>query len=405
MNWWRTLNPFRVEAKSLSTPDACLLEIFGAGGATASGVAVTADTALKVPAVACAVRLISEAIATLPLTVQSVASDGTRAPVTDHPAALLLNGDWNAWTSTFDGLLSITIDALTNDAGGLAWVNKIDGVPVEIIRYRPGTWSVQYDPLSSEPTFRLGDAILDIADVIHLRGFGPIHRCPLSLAREAIGLALALESYGAKLFGNGAKPSGVLSLKGAVNPEAIGRIRDAWNLAHGAGRSGGTAIVGSEATYSQLTLSSVDAQFLEMRNFQILEIGRAFRVPPTMMGDLGRATWSNSEQMGKEFLSYCLQPWLDQWEAALHRALFAPDERAKYAVCFDTDDLTRADIGARAVAYNSLIASRIINPNEARKWEGLPAYADGDKFINPNITSTNENPANGSSTIRDQIPN
>src|SRR5262249_52282515 len=157
--------------------------------------------------------------------------------------------------------------------------------------------------------------------------------------------------------------------KSIANPDTIAKIRDAWNLAHGGDKSGGTAIVGSDASYTTLTLNSVDAQFLELRNHQIQEIVRAFRVPPHMLYDLGRATWSNSEQMGLEFLSYSIQPWLDALRAALRRALFTEDERRQgYCIEFDTDDLTRADIGARAQAYSSLIASRVLNPNEARAW-------------------------------------
>jgi HK97 family phage portal protein len=381
LNWFRKL--FRLDTKAtLSAPDLALIDIFTGG--TVDG--------LKVPAVACAVRVISEAVATLPLTINAIGADGTRTPDTSHPAYPLLTGDWNAWTSVFDGLLAVTVDALTHDQGGFAFVNRVNGRPVEIIRYRPGTWFVTYDVATDEPTYRIGTEQVDPNDVIHIRSFGATHRCPVSLAREAICLALAMEGHATRLFTNGGRPSGVLSLKGQVNSDTVGKIRDAWNLAHGNGKSGGTAIVGSEATYSQLTLNSVDAQFLELRQFQIGEICRAFRIPPQMLFELGRATWANSEQMALEFLSYTLQPWLDNWESAFRRALLSPEERSSYDICFDTDDLTRADLSARAVAYNSLIASRVLNPNEARAWEGLPPYDGGDQFVNPNITVPAPNP-------------
>jgi HK97 family phage portal protein len=378
MNWRRFIPTFRTEQKStLAVPDDALFQIFNG--------AVTVDQALKVPAIACAVRTISEILSTLPIVVNQINADGTRTPVpADHPVQALLSGDWNGWTSNSLGLCQVTADALISDLGGLVYVNRVNGVPAELIHYRTGTWFCQRDVATGEPQYRIGDNPVSVDDVINIQS--PLRRSPLTLAREAICLAAVLETYATKLFTNGGKPSGVLSLKGSASADAIANIRTAWQAAHGNGKSGGTAIVGSEATYSQLTLSSVDAQFQEMRSFQIWEIARMFRLPPHMLYDLGRATWANTASMGLEFLSYTLRPWLDQWEAALRRALFAPEDRPRYEVCFQTDDLTQADISARAVAYASLIASRVVNPNEVRAWEGLPPYAAGNEFINPAIT-------------------
>ena len=112
-----------------------------------------------------------------------------------------------------------------------------------------------------------------------------------------------------------------------------------------------------------------------------------------MVGDLSRATWSNSEQKGREFLGYTLEPWLRGLEGALRRALLSDDERAEYVIRFDRDDLTRADLQTRATTINSLIASRTINPNEGRQWLGLPPREGGDEFLNPNISATTAPPA------------
>lgn len=367
-----------VEAKSL---DEALLEILGGAPSTAAGLSVGAGNALRVPAVACAVRVISEAVACLPIQVRR----GTEV-VTDHPAARLLTGDWNAWTSAFDGLLTLTQDGLLHDQGGIAVVVRVDGEAREAIRYTPGSISVRYDELTGEPSYSLNALPLDPSSVVHIRS--PLGRSPVSLAREPIALALVMEAHAARLFSNGARPSGLLSLKANPNQDVIAKIRAAWQLAHGGDKSGGTAIVGGDAHYEQLTLNSVDAQFLEMRQFQILEIARAFRVPPHMLYDLNRATWANAAQLGQEFLVFCLQPWLKAWESALSRALLSAEERATgFIIKFETDDLTQADIGQRAVAYSSLIASRVINPNEARAWENLPPYEGGDEFANPNITT------------------
>lgn len=374
------------EAKSLAAPDAEALALFGATAQTAAGVAVGPGNALTAPAVSCAVRAISEAAATLDVKVVRREADGTETEVRDHPAATLLRDGPNDWTDGFTFLRDLTAQALIYDAGGLAWVNRVGGRPVEIIHYQPAFLTAQDDGTGTGACrYALNGRDMPAADIIHLRS--PFGRSPLSLARESIGLALTLDAHAARLFGNGARPSGVLSLKERVTPEAIARIRASWQLAHGAGKSGGTAIVEGGAEYAPLTMSSVDAQFQEMRAFEILQVARAFRVPPQMLYDLARATWSNSEQMGREFLSYTLEPWLRALEGCLRRALFSPEEFPTHRVHFERDDLTRADIGDRATAYSSLIASRILNPNEARAWEGLAPYEGGEEFANPNTGS------------------
>lgn len=387
IRWPFTRRKQTVESKSLSAPSASLLEIFGASTDTAAGVAVSPAVALRCPAVLAAIRVISEAVATLPVRVVDVV---TQQPV-QHPAQALLAGDWNAWTTSYEGMVALVVDALSQDRGGIAWINRVGGRPIEMIRFNPSTITVEYNDVTGEPRYSIstasGSRPLEAADIVHLDPFRALGRCPLTLAREAIGLALTMEAHAGRLFGNGARPSGVLTVKGSMTADAITKIREAWTLAHGPGKSGGTAVVGSDATYTALTMTSVDSQFQELRTFQLQEIARAFRVPPHMLYDLGRATWGNSEQMGLEFLSYTLQPWLDAIKGALQRALFTPDERQTLAIEFDTDDLTRADIGARAQAYSSLISARVLNPNEARRWEGLPAYEGGDAFSNPHITT------------------
>jgi phage portal protein BeeE len=127
-----------------------------------------------------------------------------------------------------------------------------------------------------------------------------------------------------------------------------------------------------------------------------------------MIGDLSRATWSNSEQKGREFLSYTLEPWLLGLEGALRRALFSDEERASHVIRFDRDDLTRADLTTRATAINSLIASRTINPNEARSWLALPPREGGDEFLNPNISATPPKPegnAPKAGAVEEEDPN
>lgn len=368
--------------KSLSAPDAELSALFGAAP---SGLGVGAAQALTVPAVQSAIRLLSEAAACLDLRVERRV-DGAWTEAPDHPAAILLADRPNDWTDNLSFVRDMVAAALITDKGAIALANKVDGRTIELVRYEPGHFTVDYSGDGRlEPSFRINNVPVAADDVVHLRS--PFARCPLSLAADAIGVAKTLEEHAGRLFKNGARPSGVLSLAERATPEALRRIREAWQLAHGNGKSGGTAIVEGGATYAQLTMLSTDGQFLENRKFQIIEIARAFRVPPAMLYELDRATWSNGEQQGKEFLTYSLEPWLRALEGALRRALFTAEERREYRVHFDRDDLTRADLTVRATAINSLIASRVLNPNEGRDWLDLPPREGGDEYANPNTGS------------------
>lgn len=379
-------NPFRRDTKSLSAPNADLEALFGALP-TSTGKLVSIATALSVPAVASAIRVISEAAATLDVGVVEIDGDGNETPARKHPVHALLTIGPNGWTSGFEFIRDLIVTALCDNSGGMAWVNRVNDKPFEVIQFAPGTMTYDLDPVTMEPRYRVSGRPTAAGDVIHLRP--PFGKAPLTLAREAIAVAMALDGHAAKLFSRGARPSGALIFPQGMGEEAVKKARAAWRLTHeGQDAEGRTAILYDGADFKPFTFASTDAQFIENRRFQTIEIARAFRVPPSMLFELERATWSNTEQMGREFLSYCLEPWLRALEAAFNRALFTEDERGRFAVRFDRDDLTRADLSTRSTVINSLVASRVINPNEGRSWLGLAPYAGGDEFANPNITTT-----------------
>lgn len=370
--------------KSLASPDPALEAILGITPTT-SGIAISAYSALQVPVVANAIQLISEAVASLDVHVKFRDGDA-EVDVIDHPVLDLLRGDANDWTSGFELIRQIMIDALVSDGGGMAWVNRVNGRPVEIISYRQGVITFDANNDTLERVYRLGDRRIPARDVIHL--MPPLYRAPLNLAREAIAIAVAMDRHAARLFTRGGRPSGVLSFAKGMAEDAVKKARAAWRQTHEGEDTGGqTAILYDGATFTPLAMTSTDSQFLENRRFQIEEIARAFNIPAPMVGDLSRATWSNSEQKGREFLSYTLEPWLRGLEGALNRALFTDEERGRYVIRFDRDDLTRADLATRATVINSLIASQTLNPNEGRSWLGLPPRAGGDQFLNPNISA------------------
>lgn len=377
--------PFSLfERKSLANPSEDEYALL-TGGAILGGVG--ASGALTVPAVQSAIRVISEAAASLSVGVVTIAADGTETPAPAHPVAKLLADQPNDWTSTFDLVRDLVAAALVEDKGGVAFVNRVDGEVREIVRYEATHTTVDYSADGrQEPSYRINNRPVSASDIIHVRS--PFGRSPLSLALDAIGVAKTMERHASKLFARGAKPSGVLKSPKSIGDEAAKKMAAAFKSAFmGEDNAGKVPVLWDGMEFEALTLNSVDAQFLELRKFQLLEIARGFRVPPSMIFELDRATWANGEQMGREFLTYCLEPWLKALEGAMRRALFSPEERATHAVRFDRDDLTRADLTARATAINSLVSSRVLNPNEGRSWIDLPPYAGGEVFANPNTGS------------------
>jgi HK97 family phage portal protein len=378
---------FGLETKgALATPESWLLELFGSVPA-ASGINPTPRTAMTCAPVRRAVQLISESIGQLPVHVYERGDDGTKDRAQDHPAYALLHDQANDWTPASKFREEITRDALLYPNGGFAFINFVDGKPFELTRLNPEETPVIVKHVNSEPIYKIGDRTIPRQNILHipspsLNGLGLVHD-----AREAIGLAMVMERHAARLFGNGARPSGLLSLKGVVTPDALIKAKAAWQAAHGGNNSGGTAVVPAEAEWQALTLTSVDAQFMEMRRFAINEIARVFGVPPHMLFELDRAIKSNAEQMGQEFLTYSLMSWIKRWEGEIRLKLFSPEDRKIYFAEFLTDDFARADLASRTESYVKQIAARILNPNEARAAENKPPYAGGNVYANPNTTT------------------
>ncbi|WP_316195951.1 MULTISPECIES: phage portal protein [unclassified Bradyrhizobium] len=373
---------------SLAAPEPWLFDLFGARPSSA-GIVVTPRIAMECAPVHCAVQLISEAIGGLPVPVYKRAVDGAKTADTNHPAYALLHDAANDWTAAGTFREQITRDALLYPFGGFAFVNRVDGgKPAELIRIDPELTPVSVTYENSEPVYKVGADIIDRQNLLHLPSPSLCGRGLIHEGREAIGLALTLERHAGRLFGNGARPSGVLALKGNLTPDALTRAKAAWQAAHGGTNSGGTAVIPSEASWQSLTFTSVDSQFLELRQFAINEIARLFRVPPHMLFEMDRATWSNSEQMGAEFLIYTLLPWIRRWEAEIALKLFTPEERRLYVAKFQTDQFARPDYLQLIEGLGKAVAARILNPNEARAKIDEPPYAGGEQFINPAIETT-----------------
>lgn len=352
---------------------------------TLTGKTVTAESALRVPAVACAVALIAETVGSLP--VKLFEREG-RATITDHPAYVLMHDEANPWTSAEALRVQLTTDALLRGHGFALVVRNGAGEPVELHRLEPHQVQIEADA-SGEPTYLVqladGRHRYPFTDVLHVSAFGGAS--PITLGREAIGLALAFEEHIAKLFANGGKPGGILKTEKTLGDQAKANLAASWTAAHGSGRSGGTAILDEGMSFETVTMTLADSQFADNRLEQIREIARVFRVPPTMLFELTRGTWSNTEEMARQFLQVTLKPWLATWAWAYARCLLTPEERRDLYVEFVTDDLTTTDTAARATAYGQYRSMGAMTANEVRSGLNLPPHADGDTLENPYTTT------------------
>ena len=212
------------------------------------------------------------------------------------------------------------------------------------------------------------------------------------MAKNAIGLAIATEEYGAKFFANGAAPSGVLEHPGTIKDPT--RLRENWNSTFGgSANSGKIAVLEEGMKYTPISIAPEQAQFLETRKFQINEIARIFRVPPHMVGDLEKSSFSNIEQQSLEFVKYTLDPWIIRWEQSLNRSLLNKDEKKIYFFKFNVEGLLRGDYQSRMQGYATARQNGWMSANDIRELENLdkiPAEEGGDLYlINGNMLPLN----------------
>lgn len=380
-----------IETKtSLANPSPELIALFGASP-SASGVAVTPETAMRCPTVYASVKVIAESVAQLPLHLHRRLPDGGKERAADHPLAELLNGQANDWTSAFEFRLFMQ-SALCLHGNAFAFINRTGDKIAELIPIPSPSVTVDVDPVTMEPAYKVtssdgGQRVYDRTEIFHLKSLGTSPHAgdsPITRMKEAIGLSLAMEEHGARIFSAGARPGGVFKYGKTLGPDALKRLRESFSTAHAGSPNGGkTLILEDGMDFAPLQFTSVDLQFLELRRHQVAEIARGFRIPLHLLQELERATHNNAESMGQQFLSLTLLPWLKCWEGAIRRALLTAEERAEYYAEFLTDDLARADLAARFDAYAKAVTNGLLSPNEVRAAENRAPYPGGDQFRLP----------------------
>jgi HK97 family phage portal protein len=251
-----------------------------------------------------------------------------------------------------------------------------------------------YTTTSDEnPNFKdYGSVVLRKQDVLHIPGLGfdgLVGYSPIAMAKNAVGMTIATEEYGASFFANGANPGGVLEHPGVLKDPK--KVRDSWNEVYrGTANAHKIAVLEEGMKYQQIGIPPEEAQFLETRKFQINEIARLYRIPPHMVGDLEKSSFSNIEQQSLEFVKYTLDPWVIRWEQAMQRSLLLPKEKQEFFIRLNVDGLLRGDYQSRMNGYSVARQNGWLSANDIREMEDMNPIPDEEGgnlyLINGNMT-------------------
>jgi HK97 family phage portal protein len=368
---------------------AGLAEYLRHGAQTYAGMSVTPDTAVQVSAVFACARVVAEDLAKLPVVVyqRSDREEKERAP--NSPFWRLLHDKPNSWQSSQQFREYLTLCAILR-GNGFAWKNVLAGQVRELLPIHPARVRIEQLP-DYEIVYHVRDdrgieTPYTRRQIFHLSGpslDGVSGVSIVGLARQSIGLAMAAEGFGATLFGNSAMPRGVLEHPGKLSKEASERLRESWHEVHqGVGSANKVAVLQEGMKFHQIGLSNEDSQFLETRQFSIVDIARWFRVPPHKIGELGRATWGNIEHMAIEYVTDTLMSWGRRWEDAFNQQVIGTNN--VYAeLLFDA--LLRGSTMDRYQAYQIAAGGNApwMTRNEIRRLENRPPLDGLDEILKP----------------------
>ena len=359
-------------------------------GRTTSGKPVNERTAMQTTAVYACVRILAEAVASLPLHVYEYQDDGGKKLVHDHPLYYLLHDEPNPEMTSFvfrETLMSHLLiwgnayaQIIRDGAGRVLGLYPFLPDKMDVQRDDRGNIYYVYSRNSDEnPMFKeYGDIRLKAEDVLHIPGLGfdgLIGYSPIAMAKNAVGMTLACEEYGASFFANGANPGGVLEHPGVLKDPS--KVRESWNSVYrGVNNAHKIAVLEEGMKYQQIGIPPEEAQFLETRKFQINEIARLYRIPPHMVGDLDKSSFSNIEQQSLEFVKYTLDPWVIRWEQSLQRSLLLPGEKGKYFIKLNVDGLLRGDYQSRMNGYAVGRQNGWFSANDIREMENMNPIPD-----------------------------
>src|SRR6056297_2515937 len=378
----------RFETSGLANPKQWLIDLIG-GSQSISGVKVTEENAMTFSAVYAAVRIIAETIASLPLNVYREMPDGGKEKAKSNYLYPLLHNKPNSLMTSFTWREMLL-------AHLLHWGNHYSQIELDNSGRVIGLWPLLPNQvevkLKNKKLYyvysnELGkQTVYGSHEILHIPGLGfngYVGFSVIRMAREAIALGLAAEQFGSRFFGQGAQPGGIIEYPGQMTEEAFERYKkEAQKNYGGLGNSHKIMVLEEGLKYNQTGIPPDDAQFLETRKFQIEEVARIFRVPPHMLADLERATFSNIEQQSIDFVVNTIRPWLVRIEQTLNDKLISSKNNKNY-IEFVVEGLLRGDSQARAEYYNQMYQVGAMSPNDIRKKENMNPIDGGDQHFVP----------------------
>jgi len=358
-------------------------------GKSSSGKLVTEFTAMQQTAVYACIKVLAESIAQLPMFVYEYTDDGGKKRVYDHPLSYILHDEPNPEMTSFvfrETLMShlctygnAYAQIIRNGRGDVVALYPLLPNQMQVARADNGQLVYIYSTYGGQVASKdVKTYYLRQDQVLHIPGLGfdgIIGYSPIAMARDAIGMGMAAEEFGSKFFNNGAMPSGVLSHPGTLTDPA--RVREAWMAAYGgSGNAGKVAVLEEGMRYDPISINPSEAQFIETRKYQLDEIARIFRVPPHMIGDLEKSSFSNIEQQSLEFVMYTLNPWVKRWEQAINKSLLLPSEKGLYFCKMNVDGLLRGDYESRMNGYSIGRQNGWLSANDIRELEDMNPISD-----------------------------
>jgi HK97 family phage portal protein len=400
MSWLSKLNPLRRKSTEPMT-SRDLLEAIAAGALAVSGVQVNSTSALRYAAFFACLKVLAEDVGKLPIKLYKERPDRGRDVAKDHPVHRLISRRPNDFMTASE-LWEMCVAHVVLRGNFYAFKVIVGGEVVELLPLNPAAvkpklrpdWTLWYDV-----TFANGQRdVLPASQIFHVRGLsldGVVGISALEYARETLGLGIAAERHGAKLFVNGANPGGVLETDNVLTDEVFNRVRDSWNEKHsGLDNSHKVAILEGGLKWSSVTMTNTDAQWLENRKHTDNQICGLLRVPPHKVAILDRSTNNNIEHQSLDYVNDGLLPHLNRIESRIRISLLNERDEEDHFAKFNVAALLRGDMAARSQFYKDMVYLGAYSPNDVLELEDRNPRPDGDIYLTPSNMNINGRPAN-----------
>lgn len=346
------------------------------GRETSAGIHINETVALGIPAVYACVRVLTEAIASLPLLTYERFDNGDKERARGFSLYKLLHDSPNPLMTSFE-LRELLVGHLCLRGNAYCFIERDNGEIVSLWPLNPDKMTVEISgrELIYKHQNDGTEKIYSMADILHIRGLsadGIVGYSPLTLLRDSFGYAKAVTEYSSSYFKNDASPGGILSTPASLSAQSHANLKDAWSKGHqGKGNHHRVAILDNDLKWEAIGISPQDSQLIESQKFSVVEIARVFRVPLNLVMDYERSTYSNVTEQNRSFLTHTLQPWLSRIEQAMTKSLLTEGEKEKYFIEHLTQGFLRADTKTRFESYKLAIEAGFLTIDEVRQLENM----------------------------------